>query len=76
MTTADGEARAHWNALRDPKPNIEQAEQPTPGPQPAGGEGSPSIVVGQPGWQEWLERNGMNPAFDEDDAWTRRIRGY
>jgi hypothetical protein len=74
MTTA----RERWNEIRRPPAaeEVRTAGPRPPGPQPAGGEGSPSVVVGQPGWQKWLERNGMNPAFDEDDAWTKRIRGY
>jgi hypothetical protein len=72
--------REEWNAIRESKAKRSRAddaptEQLPQGPQPAG-PGSPSVIIGQPGWHEWLERNGMNPAFDEDDAWTKRIRGY
>jgi hypothetical protein len=82
--TAHGHARERWNEIR----RAEQAEQrpgqgvvsparvQTTSPQPAGPEGSPSVIVGAPGWQEQLEKWGMISAFGEDDEWTRRIRGY
>jgi hypothetical protein len=69
------EARVRWNAIRNGGAIRPDTGGQTQGPQPAG-EGSPSIVVGQPGWEKRLEEWGMNPAFDEDDAWTKRIRGY
>jgi hypothetical protein len=72
MTTA----RERWNAIRNGKA-AEQDKQPSPpqGPQPAG-EGSPSVLVGAPGWEKQLEAWGMNPAFDDDDPFDRRVRGY
>jgi hypothetical protein len=34
------------------------------------------MIVGNPGWKEWLERNGMiSPWGDYDDPYYRRIRG-
>jgi hypothetical protein len=71
-------ARERFNAIRKPKAEqSEQGQRPT-GPQPAGPENAPSAIAGTPGFEKWLEHNGMIEAFrsDEDDAWTKRIRGY
>jgi hypothetical protein len=58
-------ARERWNAIR--KPKAKPPEHP-PGPS--------SVVMGTPGDRETLERWGMIPAFDDDDPFDRRVRGY
>jgi hypothetical protein len=69
------DARERFNSIRGHK----VAEQPSPpqGPQPSGSVDDPSSIMGQPGRQEWLERNGLvSPFGDDDDPFYRRVRGY
>jgi len=72
VTTAR-QARERFNAIRDGEATDAKPE-PKAEPEPAG---PSSVVVGTPGWREQLEAWGMISAFgDDDDAWTKRIRGY
>jgi hypothetical protein len=60
-----------------PRPDLsETPPRPDLPNLPAAPDGLSSVVVGRGNWKEQLEEWGMVPAFDDDDPFDKRVRGY
>jgi hypothetical protein len=68
---AHDDARERWNTIRESKPKPKLPERPAEHPADPS-----SVVVGTPGWEKQLEAWGMQPAFEDDDPFDRRVKGY